>query len=164
MHVTLVFQDYNLNFQKKKIQNNNREINLNILDKNALLPSGFGDDHLCAILVELLPQLLVLEGHLGIVLYVVLLWGRRPQGREPGSEGQPGEVPGVPVGRAEGVGGPEAGEPGHGGGRGHGGGQKAAQAQLRPRQEGRGEGHARARWNTGGHHRKTFREVKPHQQ
>ena len=28
-------------------------------------PAGLGDDHLGAVLVELLPQLLVLQGHLG---------------------------------------------------------------------------------------------------
>ena len=55
------------------------------------LPARLGDHHLGPVLVELCPELLVLQRHLGVVLDVVLLGGRGP---EPGpvSEGETGKT------------------------------------------------------------------------
>ena len=60
-------------------------------------PAWLGDHHLRPVLVELCPELLVLQRHLGVVLDVVLLGGRGPK-PGPVSEVEPrqtGEKPGV---------------------------------------------------------------------
>ncbi len=41
------------------------------------IPAGFGDDHLGTILVELFPELPVLQRHLRIVLHILVLIRRR---------------------------------------------------------------------------------------
>ena len=61
-------------------------------------PARLGDHHLGPVLVELCPELLVLQRHLGVVLDIVLLRGRRPK-TSPGTKreaGQTGEKTGVP--------------------------------------------------------------------
>ena len=68
-------------------------------------PPSFGDDHLSATGVELVPELLGLQIHFRIVLDVVILWGRR-SGRE-GPEGEAREEAGVAIGGVKTVGGPK---------------------------------------------------------
>ena len=72
---------------------------------NAHSPPSLGDDHFCAIPVELVPELLGLEIHFGIILDIVILRGRRP--RREGSEREAGEEAGVAVGGVKTVGGPK---------------------------------------------------------
>ena len=70
-----------------------------------LIPAGLGDNHLCAVLVELLPELLVLQGHLGVVLHIVVFVrrrGRRGAGRERPKR-QAGKEAGIAVGRGKAV-------------------------------------------------------------
>ena len=45
-------------------------------------PARLGDHHLCPILVELGPEFLALQRHLGVIIDIVILRGRRP---EPGA-------------------------------------------------------------------------------
>ena len=68
-------------------------------------PPSLGDDHFCATLVELVPELLGLEIHFGIILDIVILRGRRP--RREGSEREAGEEAGVAIGGVKTVGGPK---------------------------------------------------------
>lgn len=52
------------------------------------LPSSFGDDHLCAAFVELIPEILLFESHFRIILYIVFFWHRHSWRHA--SEGEPG--------------------------------------------------------------------------
>ena len=75
------------------------------IQQNSHSPPSLGDDHFCAVAVELVPELLGLEIHFWIVLDIVILRRRRP-GRE-GSEGEAGEEAGVAIGGVKTVGGPK---------------------------------------------------------
>ena len=117
-----------------------------------MLPAGLCDDHLRPVLVELLPQLPVLQRHLGVVLDVVVLRRGRRAERKP-AEREAGKVAWIAIGRAEGVGGTEGREHAPHGGGWEGVARKEA-AQVGAGQERRGEGHGGAR-QAGRHHGKT---------
>lgn len=65
------YQDIVLNFCMLTIQN------------LFFLPSRFGDHHFRAISGELIPELLALQGNFGIILDIVILLGRKRDGRMP---------------------------------------------------------------------------------
>ena len=101
--------------------------------------------------MKLFPKLFRFQVHFRIVLDVVILRGRRPGGEASRAEREAGEEAGVAVGGVEAVGGAEGGEDGSGGAAAPGL-EQSAQSELRPRQEGRGEGHVGLARRAGGHH------------